>query len=254
MGPFSKEFFAETHNALARLVEAFEHHDYHLVPDMLLFQLALDVLEQGRAVGTLMRAGVGRPAYSNTRSAFESARDMLVMVSVPEEYGTMGARARAQEVLDVSRLNERQRKADTALGLDRKMTAKSPQEMIESDAAAWDAVAPGQGDLLRQAVKDVTRLRPGGHWSGLNSAQLRTRIATLSKDQAGVAEMIDTFYGIQSMQSHPGARLSLRDMSQQPDGSLIVEPREVDLVVPYGLASMTAQLAAIALTRRPTPS
>jgi len=65
--------------------------------------------------------------------------------------------------------------------------------------------------------------------------------------------MIDAFYGIQSMQSHPGARMSLRDMSQRPDGTLIVEPREVDLVVPYGLASMAAQLAAIALQRRPTP-
>jgi len=163
MDPFSKEFFAATHNALARMVEGFEHHDHHLVPDMLLFQLGLDVLEQGRAVGTLMIAGVGRPASSNTRSAFESARDMLVMVAVPEDYASMGARARVQEVLDVSRLNERQRKADTALGLDRKMSAKSPEAIIESDAAAWDAVAPGQGDLLRQAGKDVRELRSGAH-------------------------------------------------------------------------------------------
>lgn len=253
MNPFSRESFAQTHNALARAVETFPHYNQHLVPDMMLFHLGLDVLEQGRAVGGLIELGIGRPAYSNTRSAFESARDMLVMVAIPEEYCTMGARARAHEVFDSERLTDRQRRADLALGLDRERETMHPDQIIESDAAAWDELAPGQGKLLRDAADAIRGMPIRAHWSGLNGSQLRARIATLSSDKVGVPEMFDAFYGIQSMQSHPGARMSLRSMSTKPDGTLFVEPREIDLVVPYGLASMAAQLALIALQRRTIP-
>ena len=73
----------------------------------------------------------------------------------------------------------------------------------------------------------------------------------MAADSTGVPEMIDAMYGILSMHSHPGARTGLRETTVKPDGTLFVEPREVDLKAPLGYMAMSAQLAQIALNRRP---
>ncbi len=249
--PFSREHFTEQLNALAEPTKRFQILDSQIIPDMLLYHLVLDVLEQARAVACIVDAGVGRPAYSNSRAAFEAALDMLVLVAVPQEYCAMGSRARAYEVVDLDRLRATRGRADEVLGFAPSQDARTPDEIIESEADDWDSHSPGKGQLLREALVAIKSQRPALHWSGLNKAQIGDRIAAISGDPVGVREMIHSLYSLQSLQAHPGARTSLRQISVKADGTLFVEPLATDLQGPLGLTSMAATLALIAISRRP---
>lgn len=248
----SRARFTESLNALATPVKRFFIYDEQFLPDILLYYLALDVLEQGRSVSHLIDLGIGRPAWTNCRAAFESARDMLVLAANPGEYCLMGARARVHELLDMARLCDRQRKADEALGREALTHRRSAEEVVEDEAQLWDSYPAGKGRLLRDALASLRSQRPGPHWSGLTNVAIRARIAGISGDGTGVPEMMDAMYGLQSMHSHPGSRTGLRETTVKPDGTLFVEPREVDLQAPLGYMAMSAQLALIALNRRPT--
>ena len=141
--PFSRERFTEALNALAAPVTRFFIYNEQFVPDAILYHLALDVLEQGRAVSHLLHLGIGRPAWTNCRAAFESARDMLVLAAKPNEYCAMGARARVHELLDIARLQDRQRKADQALGNGYRAGRRPAEEVIEDEAKLWDRFSAG---------------------------------------------------------------------------------------------------------------
>lgn len=249
--PFSREHFTEALNGLAAPVKRFFIYDEQFVPDVILYHLTLDVLEQGRAVSHLIDLGIGRPAWTNCRAGFESARDMLVLTAIPDEYCVMGARARVHELLDMARLRDRKRNADEALGRESLTQCRPVDEVVEDEAQLWDRHSAGKGRLLRDALASLKSQRPGPHWSGLSNVAIRSRIAGISGDGAGVPEMMDAMYGIQSIHSHPGSRTGLRETTVKPDGTLFVEPREVDLQAPLGYMAMSAQLALIALNRRP---
>lgn len=248
------EPFIRALNALAEPAKRFFIYDAQFVPDIILYHLVLDVLEQGRAVSHLVAEGVGRPAWANTRAAFEAARDMLVLVAVPDEYCLMGARARVYEVLDTHQLLERRAKADGMLRIENQATdPKLPEEIVAAEAERWDEFAPGRGSLMRDAIGPISNQPLSAHWSGFKNREIRHRIANSAGDSAGVPEMMDALYGIQSIHAHPGSRTSLRNTSLKPDGTLFVEPREVDLQAPLAFMAMTAQLALIAFERRPVP-
>jgi hypothetical protein len=249
--PDSREHFVEALNGLAAPARRFYIYDEQFVPDVILYHLALDVLEHGRAVSHLIDLGIGRPAWTNCRAAFESARDMLVLAAKPDEYCALGARARVHELLDIERLHDRQRKADEALGNGSRSKRRPAEEVIEDEAKLWDGYSAGKGNLLRDALGELRNQRPGPHWSGLANVAIRSRIAEMSAEGTGVSEMMDAMYGILSMHSHPGARTGLRETTVKPDGTLFVEPRKVDLKAPLGYMAMSAQLALIALERRP---
>lgn len=251
---FGREHFTEAMNALAGPAKRFLLYNVQFIPDLILYHLALDVLEQGRAVSQLVAAGVGRPAWVNSRAAFEATRDMLVLVAKPGEYCVMGARARVHEVLNTARLLERQRSTDIVLGIENQLETHDPDRDIEDEAQLWDQHSPGRGQLLRNALPLIRDQRLGAHWSGLTSSGIRDRVAAAAEKPDGIPEMMDALYGIQSIHAHPGSRTGLRDVSVKPDGTLFVEPREVDLKAPLGFTAMAAQLALIALQRRPTPT
>jgi len=249
-----RERFADAHNLLSARVDRFFLWDVQVIPDLLFYHLALDVLEQGRAVAVLTDGKVGRPGYANSRAAFEAAMDMVLLVASPEAYCAMGAKARAWELVDVERLQARRDTTDSILGLEPEEPLPSPEQVVEDEATVWDGYSPGRGQLLRDALSGARALRLGSHWSGLTRAKVRERVESIAGEPSGVKEMLDTFYGMQSIHTHPGSRLGLRDTTIREDGSLFVAPREMDLLGPMAFSTMAADLANIAIARRPAPA
>lgn len=250
MSETPRERCAASLGALAEPAKKFPMWDSQFIPDLLLYHLALDVLEQGRAVIALVDAEVGRPAYSNSRAAFEAAADMLILTAVPSEYCLMGARARAWELVDGERLGQRRAKAAATMGRTTSL-ARRPEQVVEEEAKRWDSFVSERGNLLREALPFARKLRVGAHWSGLSRRDQAGRIAALTEDPGETEAMLDGTYGMQSLHVHPGSRIGLRTTSMRDDGSLFVEPRALDLIAPLNFMTTASELARNALTRRP---
>jgi len=252
--PHTREAVIAAHGALGALVKRYHVRYKVYIPDLVLFGLSLDVLEQTRAVVTLTDAGLGRPAITNARAAFESAIDMLVLVASPQDYCRLGALARAAELVDAEHLHIRRERADKVLQLDRSIEHRSPESVVAEEAAFWEHHRPGATVLYQEAlskVRDEELWKK--HWSGLTRKQIRETVAGISPDPVGVAEMIDAMYGVQSAHAHPSPRFGMRDITIEAEGTPIVGPRDVDIPAALGFATLSLTLATIAVGRRPTP-
>jgi hypothetical protein len=86
--------------ALNEVLTGFKIQLKYGIPDWVLFQFGIEVLEQTGAVLMLAEGPSPRAAMPNARAAFEAAIDMLVMVADPTLYDEMGAFARVCELLE----------------------------------------------------------------------------------------------------------------------------------------------------------
>lgn len=219
----------------------------HLLPDMVLYGYAIDVLEQALAVETLTDSGDHRASFANARAAMEAAQDLLYLVRSESDYDESGSLARCHELLEYDDLKERSASADSLEGLDAPSWERAPA-IVERDAAAWDAVAEGKGEILRGALQKV-QPRRRRHWSGLSRRVLAERVAVVMGASPGWAAMHDALYGLASIHSHPRPRSGLRTIDLKGD-TVVFGPRPEDEDVPAKLASLACLSAKDALDRR----
>jgi hypothetical protein len=238
--------------ALEAALNEYRTYLEHAIPDVILYNYALDVLEHGNAVLTLTaNAALGRAAHACTRAAFESCFDALLLVSDPAEYDRNGAIARACELLEHENLRQRRDRADEQLGLTREPSGVTPEEMIEADATAWEEYSPGKESLLRTAFDDVkTGKRWKRHWSGLSRKKIGEAVGAAFATEPGFPEMADYFYGLLSIHSHPRPRTGSRIRDIDSNGRLTYAPDPQDAELTAGIAQAAVRLTRAALAKR----
>jgi len=215
------ETFKTNIKELEGILTGFKGRAEHQVPDLVFFNLLVDVLEYTRAVELIAESAVPRAAYASSRACFEAAQDSVLMVSDPNLYDESGALARAFEVADIERLHSRRRRADKALGLPPLPPQPPGRDVLEEDAKSWDLAAPGKGKLLLDGYDQVTSDRRR-HWAKLSRKGIADKIAERAGNAPGLAEMSDVLYGLQSFQTHPGPRTGTRDFEQKSENHYTV--------------------------------
>ena len=239
-------------NAL-RLLDArldqFRQCDAHLLPDRALRDLAIDVDEQVRAVGSLVAASHARAAFANARAALESALDAVALTQDEAAYDRGGADVYVSYVLEFETLGRRFGTEATRL-----LGQSEDAEMgIDAAAAAWDAAAPGKGAVIRQAFEEFPK-RPEStrrHWSGLTGRQLYALVtATLPAGNPMLARVLDGIYGMLSMEAHPRPRFGRWELAGDgEEGSSPADPEgEGDVV--HAIAWIAVSLTVRALDAR----
>ena len=224
----------------------------HAISDLVLFNYALDVLEQGQAVLMLTEsAALGRSALSNARSAFEACMDALLLTGSREDFDSSGALARACEILEHDDLLERRATADRSLRLERRQNAKPPGSVMEADADRWNEWAPGKGAILKRAYEQAEADgRWRRHWSGKSKRQIWSAVDASWGSESGLPEMADFFYGLLSIHGHPRPRAGARLREVDGDGKLTYSPRPQDTEVAAMIAQVACGLASAACARR----
>ena len=137
-------------------LQSFSSRPSTLVPDLVLFALATDVLERGRAVLHMADSALPHKAYSNARLAFDGAQQVLVFAT-HEDYEAAGAQAWVYFASkDAGWRAQQQRK-------DQRLPDVAEDQWLDEHVAQmsriWDSVAQGQGALLTEALLRVRQLR-----------------------------------------------------------------------------------------------
>lgn len=223
----------------------------HAVPDLVLYNYSLDVLEQAQAVLVLSEsAELGRASFSNARSAFEASMDSLLLTTSWENFDAAGAMARACEILEHADLLDRRTAADHKLGLKRDEERKPPEKLIAEDADRWDRWAAGKGKVLTSAFQEAKAdKRWKRHWSNLSRKQTWYAVES-AWGESGFAEMADFFYGLMSIHGHPRPRAGVRVANITDEGKLTYLPRPIDSEAAAMIAQASCRFASAALARR----
>lgn len=238
------------HGELAAAATGYKVRLRHFVPDYVLYAYALDVLEQAGLVASTTDVAYGRALIANSRAAFESALDMLLLTADPAKYNENGSWARTTELVEIEQLHVRRDAAIAKLQLDARPALFNAEEAIEQDAVIWEEECPGARTLLRSClskVRDERRWRK--HWSGLSRKEQAKALDSAYSDQSGFAEMIDSTYGILSVHSHPRPRIGSRS-SDWVNGQLTFTPKESDLQVAWSVSQLAARFAVRSIQQR----
>lgn len=218
--------------------------------DFALFAFVTDVREHAIAVATLSTGSVPRASFANARAALESAVDAAFLVKDESLYLMRGAQARVAELFEVHEIEDR------AAPLNPPMSANAPSRMhpedtVIADAKAWDAEAPGKGDLLRRAwetfSKDSGNRRR--HWSLLSKEALYTQVFG-ADGQGELGGMGEVIHALLSSASHPRMRVGSRDIEYTDDGRIILSTRATDAEMARRIAAFSCRIATQALQRR----
>ncbi len=220
----------------------------HKVSDIVLFNLAIDVQEQSRAVRVLSSGDFARAGYVNARSALESAIDANYLVAEPLEYDQRGARARVFELFASERLQQR-------AGINAVKIAGSSDDVekaVIADATLWEADAPGARKILLAEYEKFSRRPPGigDHWSGLSRLDLYRSLAGTESERTEMAQMLDTIYGVLSHHAHPGPRTSQRSTSIDEHNVVVIAGKADDVKHARKAAMLATGLTLAALQRR----
>ena len=222
----------------------------HFVADRSLIDLAIDIAEHSCAVLTLSVSTVPRTAYSNARSAFESALDILYLTIQEGTYDDNGCAIRAFTALANENIQRRFLEANVLAGVPGP-TVEVAEDVIREDARLWDGVVPGKGDALRAAFERVNALKPHQrHWSGLEKKELAEKIGGLPGGEPGFAQIYGALYGALSAHSHPRFRGAARSTHESNDGGIMISGRPEDAELPAEIASYACVAALEALDKR----
>jgi hypothetical protein len=219
--------------------------------DMFAHAYLRDVVEFSRATAQLAKSRAPRTAYSAARVAFEAAQDLAYLCSVVAEYEGRAALAYVFELVELEELQERFARADKAAGYSRGRVRldRTPEQIVEADAQAYERRSPGQGRLLRDAlVAARKRGRARRHWSGLSRNELGRRIGQEHPEISIVADLGDNFYGYLSVHTHPRLRWVYEPRSLARNSAIVVASRTVDRELPTDLADAAMTMAIAALT------
>lgn len=183
-----------------------------LVPDLVLFALATDVLESGRAVLHAVNSSLPHKAYSNARLAFDGAQQVLVLAT-HENYESSGTLAWVYfELKDAAWRAQQQRK-------DQRLPDVTADQWLDEQVAQmsriWDSVAEGQGALLAPAllrVRELRKKRPDNwlHEDLLPRQHRAYELLAASAHKhisAKTEEVNDTIYRVLCREAHARPRL-----------------------------------------------
>jgi hypothetical protein len=237
--------------ALRERLHGFQGASSHLIPDLVLYHLGLDVLEQAEAAELLAASNVPRAGYTNARSALEAAIDMQLLVVDPARYDIRGAEARAAELMEADAFHKRRERADDAYGLTALPSHPRPEDVALEDADSWDRLVPGRGRIMRQAFEAVqARWKQHRHWSGIERMEI-LRIVGAAHNDVGGHLALDAIYGALSIQVHPRPRTGQREVSINGAGDrLIFSARDLDKDLPLQAVHIACVFALGALERR----
>jgi hypothetical protein len=219
------------------------------IPDSVLFQFGIDVLEQATATLIVAQSDVRRAAVANARAAFEAAMDMLLLVADPAAYDEMGAFVRACELLTWEDMYQKRDRADAALGMKPEGRGKSPDEIVALEAEKWEKDSPGVTRMYKRVLEQARhQQRWKHHWSGIGTLRDRAQfIATKLSGYAGFVEIAEVLWGLQSVHAHPAPRTGIRPSEVNEKGQLVFRsrPTEGDFALAMAAASCTHALDAI---------
>lgn len=239
---------------LEKKLKGFRVSASHLVSDMVLYSISLDVLEQIMAVEILRASPVPRSAYANARSALEAAVDIVYLTLRPTDYDLRACQARSAELLELEELAKRRERADAALDeLPPLPDALHADEAMDRDAKEWEARAPGKGAVFRRAFEHVhSRSTQRGHWSGLDKGEVFREIAAAHGVPREQGAMLEVIHAALSIHAHPRPRTGQRDVTVNADEARVT----FNVSDPQDDAERGAYLACIlalsALERRAT--
>lgn len=208
-----------------------------LVPDLVLYGLALDVLESAGAVAYLEASSLPHRAYPNARVAFEGAQSALVLAT-HEDYERVGARAWVyfewKDRAWRSKLEQMTIPEDPAAA-EKDWLAQDVAKM----AACWNSVSDGQGRLLFQALSNIRQQkeRQPDNWLAEEMAPRQHRAYALIAASRGTrfdvdsAEVNEDLYIGLCRESHARPRFnSIAFHHDQSTGRIRIEadPRNVE--------------------------
>lgn len=237
--------------ALHRELHKYPAYPETSIPDQILYGFGLDVAEHAEAVVLLTaQRRTARAALANARAAIESAVDALFLVSDAALYARRGAQARVFEAFEAADMQRRRAKVDGSMPPGAQLPADLEQVLFD-DANAWDAVAPGSGQLIRDFVSLFNAGSQGVrlHWSGLSKAQLYTTVFPASVP-GNFGGMLEVMHGVLSIDSHSRPRSAVRPATPSgPDRlTVAIDPSAPERAISF--ASVACLLAKVALEIR----
>ncbi len=253
--PHMEDFRLETEQVLAQLqnaIDGFRPRDEHLLADVMLFGYCRDAADALRALLILSPSDATRSAYLPARAAFEAAQDALLLIADPDRFDANGALAYAIELVETQELQDRW----IAAGKDWEVPPPvedfhTPEQIVEEEVRAIDAVAPGMGAHLNQAFAEAREPgRAKRHWSGRSRKQISEQIQELLGAKAGVASTADAFYGMLSVQSHPRLRAWAQPVRKNESGTLAAKASPVHETFTVALGFVAGKMALLALKLR----
>jgi hypothetical protein len=221
---------AEKLDELGAELNSFPLRPRTLVPDLVLFALATDVLESARAVLDTSDSTLPHKAYSNVRLVFDGAQQTLVLAT-HEDYETAGA---------LSWVYFESQDASWRAAIERKENAHSPEptddQWIDARVAMmarlWESVAQGQGALLLNALVQIRkdRKKRPDNWlhENMTSRQHRAYTVFAATGARGVpaesAQLNQNMYKVLSRETHARPRLDSFGIVRDPTkGTLRVQ-------------------------------
>ena len=220
----------------------------HKISDIILFNLAIDVQEQSRAVLALAAGDNPRAGYVNARAALESAIDANYLVADPSEYDRRGARARVFELFASERLQQRAGISATSIP----GSSEAVEQAVKADAALWEADAPGAKKTLLGEYERFARKPPsiGDHWSGLTRHEIYASLGGSPDEKEEMRVMLDSIYGMLSQHAHPGPRTSQREATLDAHNTIVFSGKAEDETHTREAAALAVGFMLAALQRR----
>ncbi len=235
-------------NRLERTMRGFAGSAKHKVADVVLYNLAIDVREQGEAVRALCHLPSARAALTNARAALEGAIDAAYLTQSEQHYDMRGARARVFELFEQERI---QLRADI-ISIQIPGASVDLENAVKEDAKSWDAGAPGQGGLIIGAWEffSLNRASIGDHWSGHSRLALYRELAGDSPEGIEFVKMMDVVYGILSIAAHPRPRTGQRPAALTAPDRLEYRPDPTDAQRAAEVAEMAVRITIGSLNGR----
>jgi hypothetical protein len=231
----------------------------HLVPDIVLLGLVRDVEENVQAAELLASSTLPHRAFPNARTAYEASQRAVLLVTAPD-YDLEGAKAWVYSLK-----HDRDYLRKPRMSLPRGGPVVDPDTWFEGSldemAAAWEALAPGKGELLRRALGELGAQKGRAeNWTGapivptLRDRQNALLMRRGRESRGDTATVYNAAYAALCRQTHPGVRLDLIRVERDPTGRIVLveRPRDpaADLrVIRTTVASSLAE-AGMALTLR----
>lgn len=204
----------------------------HLVPDLVLIGLMIEVEENADAVRILLASPIPDRAFPSGRAVFEAAQQALLLATHPD-YDYAGALAWVYHLRKQHALED---DFEAVVGADpsaepRPTLTMAVDEMVEM----WNDFAPGKGALIRRA-QDELEARPRGpdNWLGRNIAKAIDEQAKLAAAAAGIpappalAQRNRITYAYLCRGTHPYTRLRPDHLVGDPGGCVRVGAQRPD--------------------------
>lgn len=231
---------------LRRHTESMRLEPAHLLADVFLYSLCIDVLEHAETVMQVSQSKFARATSANARAALESAVDAAYLTKIASEYDLRAAQARVAELFEIEEI---ERRSPHIAGQQDRL---SPEEVIIADARSFDEQVPGSGRPLRGAWERFTKASGALrlHWSGLTKEDLFKEVFQADSEAEPIGAMAGSLHAILSTSSHPRPRVGARELRQEADGTLTIYTRHEEPHFARDIAALSCLMASSSLARR----